>query len=163
MRAGRGGRQEARACALADARARRPVAAARRLRAADVQGGRRRRDSARGRSATEVDEVGGRTRKWVGAGASARGSELASPSRRGSPGFPVMGLWGRLPGQPGWEGSRASAVPADPGLGQGSLLAVVARAHPSPCAPPRAALLCPVGFGRSVSEEPCRARPGKAR
>lgn len=61
----------------------------------------------------------GAPRRWMrwGAGpgsrwARARGDRSwAAPSRRGSPGFPVMGLWGACPGQPGREGSRASAVP----------------------------------------------------
>lgn len=138
----------------------RPLAAAGRLRAADVPGERRRRDSARGRSAAEVDEVGGRTRKWVGAGASARGSELGGPEPAREPGVPGNGPVGRLPGQPGREGSRASAVPADPGLGRLRFL------QSSPVLTPLSAPLlgppCLVDFGRSVSLEPCRARPGKA-
>lgn len=86
--------------------------AAVRLRAADVPGERRRRDSARGRSAAEVDEVGGRTRKWVGAGASARGSELGGPEPAREPGFPVMGLWGACPDSLGGKGhGRAPSPP----------------------------------------------------
>lgn len=64
---------------------------------------RRRRDSARGRSAAEVAEVGGRTRKWVGAGASARGSELGGPEPAREPGLPGNGPVGRLP-RAAWEG-----------------------------------------------------------
>lgn len=124
----------------------RPLAAAGRLRAADVPGERRRRDSARGRSAAEVDEVGGRTRKWVGAGASARGSELGGPEPAREPGVPGNGPVGRLPGQPGREGSRASAVPADPGLGRLRFL------QSSPVLTPLSAPLlgppCLVDFGR---------------
>lgn len=110
-----------------------------------------------------MDEVGGRTRKWVGAGAGARGSELAVPSRRGAGarGFPVMGLWGARPDSLGGKG-HGRARRRRPGPGQAAGLAVVARADPAPGAPPRAAVLCPVAFGRSAAAELCRARLGKA-
>lgn len=128
--------------------------------------GGRRRDSARGRSAAEVDEVGGRTRKWVGA--SARGSELAAPSRRGSPGFPVIhGPVGGSPAGTAWEGkgSRASAGPADPGAWGGSACSGRPVLIPLPAPPPRAALLSAPWLSEAglSRRSPCRrTRPGES-
>lgn len=89
------------------------------------------------------------------------GADCPEPARRGSPGFPVMGLWGTRPDSLGGKG-HGRARRRRPGPGQAPRLAVVARADPAPGAPPRAAPLCAVAFGRSVAEELCRARPGKA-
>lgn len=44
-------------------------------------------------------EVGGRTRKWVGAGASARGSELGGPEPAREPGLPDHETVGHAPSE----------------------------------------------------------------
>lgn len=87
--------------------------------------------------------MGGRERAGIGAG-------CPEPARRGSPEFPVMGLWGARPDSLGGKG-HGRARRRRPWPGQAPRLAVVARADPAPGAPPRAALLCPVAFGRSVA------------
>lgn len=94
--------------------------------------------------------------------ARARGDRsCAAPSRRGSPGFPVMGLWGASPGQPGRGGSGASAVPGDPGLGKAPLpLQSSPRADPTLCAPPGAAL--PSGFRKVCLSEATPRSPGES-